>query len=89
MGPGLGACLISAGTALPTSFPCSKPGCEEARGKPRGKHGLQCGVSCFPPPLVPMLPAHEQANCGLRASVTGPAGMCVRVGVGDGGVAGS
>lgn len=52
-GARVGVCLISAGTALPTSFPSSKPGFEEPGGKPRGKHGLSSVGHCFPPPLAP------------------------------------
>lgn len=57
-GQGWGACFISAGTALPTSFPFWKPGSEEPGGKPRGKHSEQCGMllpsSPRPLPMLPM-----------------------------------
>ena len=62
-GWGWGSGLISAGTALPTGFPSSKPGSEEPGGKPRGKHWPSFMLRLLPSSLHPlMLPVRRPAT---------------------------
>lgn len=63
-GPGLGVrFIISAGTALPTGFPFSKPGSEGPGGKPGGKHWPSSMLHLLPSSLRPlMLPVRRPAT---------------------------
>lgn len=62
-GQGWGSGLISAGTALPTGFPFSKPGSEGPGGKPGGKHWPSSMLHLLPSSLRPlMLPVRRPAT---------------------------